>query len=200
MLHTINIKLFFLSITAKIINVRLIIICMDQKFLEIENEYSKFYNTFFKKGVMPNFSTKMGTWSAAVSDYVYSFFKDFSLEKYKSFVDLGSGDGKVVLIASLFTKAQGIEFDEKLFEKSIELQHKLRLNSSFVNSDFLKHDLSKYDIIFINPDKGFIEIESKLINEMKGLLIVYNSIFKPRFLKLKKTYKYEETPISIYSK
>ena len=33
---------------------------------------------------------------------IYDFFVKIKLERYKNFIDLGSGDGKVVLIASLF--------------------------------------------------------------------------------------------------
>ena len=116
-------------------------------------------------------------------------------------IDLGSGDGKVVLIASLFTKATGIEYDKELVKKSAEIRDKLGLKCDFIRGDFLKHDLSKYDVIFINPDKGFHKgTEDKLLKELKGKLIVYNFVFAPRFLKKGKTYWLEQVPVTVYTK
>ena len=67
----------------------------------------------------------------------------------------------------------------------------------------MNHDLSKYDFIYINPDKGFDQgLENKLLKEMKkdALLVVYNIIFKPRFLEKGKTYWFSELPIVIYTR
>lgn len=173
----------------------------DKLFENIKQEYDVFYKSFLKKGKIPYYETEKGTWGISVADYIYDFFKKIDLKKYKNFLDLGSGDGKVVLIASLFTKATGIEHDKKLFNKSIKIKDKLKLKANFIQEDFLKHDLTKYNIIFINPDKGFHQgIEDKLLKELKGILIVYNFIYQPRFLKKGKTYLFEQTPITIYSK
>lgn len=171
------------------------------KFENIKQEYDTFYKSFLKKGKIPYHETEKGTWGISVAEYLYEFFKQINLKKYKNFLDLGSGDGKVVLIASLFTKATGIEYDKKLFEKSIEIRDKLKLNANFIQGDFLKQNLTKYNVIFINPDKGFHnETETKLLEELKGILIVYNFIYHPRFLKKGKTYQFEQTPITIYTK
>jgi len=117
---------------------------------------------------------------------------------------LGSGDGKVVLIASLFgVKATGIEFDKDLIDVSVKIRDELNLSADFIQGDFLKQDLSRYDIIFINPDKGFkLKLENKLIKEMKSTakLFVYNNIFLPNILKKGKTYWFEQVPIISYSK
>jgi len=83
-------------------------------------------------------------------------------------LDLGSGDGKIVLIASLFTKsAAGIEFDEELVKKGIEIRDKLGLKCDLICADYMEHDFSQYDILFINPDKSFHHgLEEKLLREM----------------------------------
>ncbi|TKJ17872.1 hypothetical protein CEE44_05115 [Candidatus Woesearchaeota archaeon B3_Woes] len=170
-------------------------------FENIKQEYDTFYKSFLKKGKIPYYETEKGVWGISVAEYLYKFFKEINLKKYKNFLDLGSGDGKVVLIASLFTKATGIEYDKKLSEKSIKIRDKLKLNANFIQGDFLKENLSKYDIIFINPDKGFHnETETKLLEELKGILIVYNFIYHPRFLQKGKTYQFDQTPITIYTK
>jgi len=174
---------------------------MNEKFEEIKKAYDEFYKSLLKQGKLTYRDTEMGIWGVCVAEYVYEFFKKINLKKYKNFIDLGSGDGKVVLIASLFTKATGIEFDKELVEKSIKIRDKLKLKCNFVQGDFLKHDLTKYDIIFVNPDKGFDKgLEKKLLKELKGKLAVYNIVFHPRFLKKGKTYMFEQTPVVVYSK
>jgi len=109
----------------------------------------------------------------------------------------------VVLIASLFTNATGIEFDKKLVNVGEKIRDELKLKATFIQGDFLKEDVSKYDFIFINPDKGFEnKLEEKLLKEMnpKAKLVVYNNIFLPRFLKKGKTYWFEGIPAIVYRK
>jgi len=147
--------------------------------------------------------TEKGFWGASITEHLYEFFKKINLQNYKNFLDLGSGDGKVVLIASLFgLKATGIEFDNDLIKKSKKIRDELKLKADFIQSDFLKHDISQYSVIFVNPDKGFERgLEDKLIKNMnpKAKLIVYNQIFLPRFLKKGKTYWFDQVPITIYT-
>jgi len=145
--------------------------------------------------------TTKGFWGAAITEHIYEFFKKIKLSEYKNFLDLGSGDGKVVLIASLFgVKATGIEIDNDLIKTSLKIRDKLKLKASFVKDDFLKYDLSKYDVIFINPDKGFEKgLEDKLLKELKGRLYVYNQIFLPRFLKKGRTFWFDGVPVIKYT-
>lgn len=175
-----------------------------EKFRLLKQKYQEFYNSFYKKGSIPLGDTEKGIWGAAITDHIYEFFTKINLEKYKTFIDLGSGDGKVVLIASLFgVKAAGIEFDKDLIEISIKIRDELGLSGDFIQGDFLKQDLSKYDIIFINPDKGFAyKLENKLLKEMKpnAKLFVYNDIFLPKILKKENTCWFEQVPIISYSK
>ena len=131
-------------------------------------------------------------------------FVKIKLNECKSFLDLGSGDGKVVLIASLFCKnVVGIEFDSKLVKVGEKIQKELELDAEFVCGDFFKHDWSKYDVIFINPDQGMHKgVEDKLLKEMHkdAKLFVYNNIFLPRFLKKGKTYWFDGIPVIVYTK
>lgn len=179
----------------------------EELFNKIKAEYDDYYKSFLKQGKIPVWDTKVGIFGASVSDFVYEFFKKIKLSGYKNFLDLGSGDGKVVLIASLFTKSTGIEFDKELVDKSNEIKEKIGLKADFglktefICGDFLKQDLGKYDFIFINPDKGFDKgLEEKLLKEMKGKLFVYNFVFAPRLLKKGKTYWFGQTPITVYTK
>ena len=174
---------------------------MIKQFNLIKQEYDNFYKSLLRQGKVPVRDTEKGIWGTAIADNVFNFFKKIRLSKYKKFIDLGSGDGKVVLIASLFTDATGIEFDKELHKKALEIKNKLKLRAKFIKGDYLKVDLSKYDIIFINPDKGFHKgVEDKLLKELKGKLFVYNNIFLPRFLKKGKSYWFDETPVISYTR
>ena len=77
---------------------------MHKQFAEIKKEYDDFYKSFLRKGKLPLWSTEQGFFGGVIADEVYEAFKKIKLDKNTSFIDLGSGDGKVVLIASLFCK------------------------------------------------------------------------------------------------
>ena len=174
------------------------------KFRLISEKYQKYYyKEFYSKGKGTVFDTEVGIWGPAGTQDAYDLFVKLKLQNYKHFLDLGSGDGKIVLVASLFTKSTRIEFDKKLNDLGIKIRDELKLKAELIQGDFLKLDLSKYDFIFINPDKGFEnKLEEKLLKEMnpKARLIVYNNIFLPRFLKKGKTYWFEGIPVISYTK
>ena len=110
---------------------------------EIKKEYDSFYKELLRNGRLPLGSTGSGFWGSVIADEVYPAFKRIGLGQ-KTFIDLGSGDGKAVLIASLFCKrAVGIEMDNGLFQKSLEMQIKLNVpNAIFFNNDFYEHSVS----------------------------------------------------------
>ena len=175
----------------------------DIAFNQIKSEYDNFYRAILKKGRLPMWSTSKGFWNAAVTDEVYEAFKKIGLSKFKNFLDIGSGDGKVVLLASLFCKnAEGVEIDKFLHSKAVEMQNKLGLrNATFHNKDFFQHNLSDYDILFISPDVPFERgLEKKLLKEMNGKLIHYGHHFHPRLLKKEESFLINGTLVSIYSK
>jgi len=174
-----------------------------RKFKKIKEEYDIFYKELLKDGKLPLWSTELGFWNAAISKEVYEAFKKLNLQKYKRFIDLGSGDGKITLIASLFCKqAEGIEIDDELIGKSLEMQKKLKIkNAIFHHNDFSNHQISDYDAIFINPDKPIERIlEKKLLNELNGKLIVHGHHFHPSNLKKEESFTVDNMLISVYSR
>jgi hypothetical protein len=174
---------------------------IEKKFLEIKQAYKEYYNSILGKGKLLVWDTDKGIWGFTNADDAFEFFKKIELQKYKNFLDLGSGDGIVVSIAGLFTNATGIEFDKQLHEKAAAMKDKLKINCNLICNDYMNYDFSKYDIIFINPDKGFHHgLEDKLLKELKGILFVHQQIFQPRFLKKGKTYWMGQTPIISYTK
>jgi len=98
--------------------------------------------------------------------------------------DLGSGDGIVVAIASLFTQATGYEIDEWLYQKSIEFWHSLNLSkATFLRADFLRADLRGHDLLYLYPDKPFYELEERLLTTWGGRLLVNGPHFPPRYFR-----------------
>ncbi len=173
---------------------------MEEKFRQIKKEYDIFHRELLRKGQLPMGDTAVGFWGAAVPDGIFELFKEIKLQNFKNFIDLGSGDGRVVLIASLFTNAAGIEYDGDLHKKAAEIRDRLGLKAELMQGDFMQHDLSKQDIIFINPDKSFNKgLERKLKKELKGILIVYNVVYHPSTLKKEKIYWMRQVPATVYT-
>ena len=175
----------------------------DALFSLIKIDYDNFYKAIMRKGRLPMWSTQKGFWSASIADEVYESFKKIKLNKFKRFLDLGSGDGKVTLIASLFCKsAEGIEIDRFLHSKAVDAQNTFGLkNVKFHNKDFFEHSLADYDVLFISPDVPFERgLEKKLLNEMKGKLIHYGHHFHPKSLRKEDSFLVNGTLVSIYTK
>ena len=174
----------------------------DLAFRKIKQEYDDFYRHLMKKGKLPMWSTSKGFWNASIAGEVHEAFKKLKLNKFKNFLDIGSGDGKVVLIASLFCRnAEGIEIDKFLHNKAVEIKNKFNIsNATLHNADFFKHDFSKYDVLFLAPDAPLERgLENKLLNEMKGKLIHYGHHFQPKFLKKEKDFLVNGSLVSVYS-
>lgn len=154
---------------------------LTEKFNEIKNKYKEFERQLMQQGKLPMWDTGLGFWNGANCDEVFELFKKLNLYKYRHLIDLGSGDGRVVLIAGLFTKATGIEVDKKLVGKAEEIKSILGIkNADFINKNFFEHNISGHDIVFVNPDMPMHRgLENKLLKELKGKLIVYGHHFHP---------------------
>jgi predicted O-methyltransferase YrrM len=142
--------------------------------------------------------TELGYWAASDPQQLFELFQQLHLEKYKNFLDLGSGDGIVVAVASLFTSAAGIEIDAKLHKDALDIKKKLGLDYSLKCSDYLDENLSGYDFIFINPDNYFYKLEKNLVETFKGTLVVTDNIFRPLTLKPAKDVSVRGIIFSVY--
>ncbi|MGD8502910.1 MAG: hypothetical protein PVG64_09240 [Syntrophobacterales bacterium] len=152
-------------------------------FKRVEEIYQRFYEALQLDGMLPYRSTESGMWAVSDAREVYHAFSHFQLGQYHHMADLGSGDGKVALIGSLFTRVTGYETDEVLYNKSVEIRDELGLsNASFQLRDYLLADLSSYDILYLYPDKPFYDLEEKLRSVWQGHLIVNGPHFPPRHL------------------
>ena len=174
-----------------------------QLFAQIKKEYDDFYRSLLRKGKLPLWSTGKGFFGGVVADEIYEAFKRINLHKHKSFIDLGSGDGKVVLTAALFCKrAVGVEIDENLFNKSLEMQRKLYIpNAIFHNNDFYDHNRSEFDIVFVYPDSPMHRgMEKKLLNELRGKLLHYGYHFHPQNLQVEDKFLVNGNLFTVYTR
>jgi len=169
---------------------------------KIKNEYDTFYKSLLRNGLLPFGSTEKGFWGNVPADDLYEAFKQFGLDKHKTFIDIGSGDGKVVMIASLFcNRAVGIEVDDNLFKKSLEMQKNLKIkNAIFFNNDLNEHSIAGFDTVFIYPDEPMYRgLEKKLLNELTGKLIHFGHHFHPENLRKQNDFNVNGNLVTIYT-
>ena len=152
----------------------------DATFRRIEEVY-RGTNLICKSTEQPEYkSTESGMWAASNPVEVYRAFSHFQLAQYQHMADLGSGDGRVSLIGSLFTRATGYETDEELYAKSLKIRDTLRIkNARFIRQDYLDVDLNPYSMLYLYPDKPFYPLEDKLKDGWQGHLLVHGPHFPP---------------------
>lgn len=171
---------------------------MDQgKFSGIQQHYTRRRSRLILAGASQR-STRLGYWAMSNPLHIHELFKKIGLERFGRFVDLGSGDGIVVAVASLFTRSAGIEVDEELHNAAEEMKEKLGLECDFRNADYLDEDLSHYDIIFINPDNYFYRLEKNLAENFRGTVVITDNIFRPLTLTPEKSLSVMGISYSIY--
>lgn len=173
---------------------------MLHKYRRIKKEYEAFRDDLLKSGRLPIKDTGVGFWAISYMDDLWFLFEKIGLSKYKSFVDLGSGDGRVAVIASLFTKAAGIEYDTELHEKAEEIKKKVGSSATLLHKNYMSYDLRGHDIVFLNPDQRLHTIEPKLQSELRGPLVLYGPDFHPQGLKKVKKFMCHSSPVTIYSR
>lgn len=169
----------------------------------IKESYDLFYKDLLRQGKLPLKDTGVGYWGISAADEIFALFNKINLHHYNHFLDLGAGDFKVVLIASLFTKATGIEYDSWLVGNAHSIRSRLAhipaVNKAvFIQGNFMEHSLEHYDIVFWHPDQKHFALDTKLKQELKGELIVHGPHFHPDGLKLKEVHAINGTPMVVY--
>jgi ribosomal protein L11 methylase PrmA len=112
---------------------------------------------------------------------IVSFAKKYSKKKNPKAIDLGSGNGKIILALSKSgIKSKGFEINPFLLwltKLKIKLmKSKLKNQVSVSQRNFMLEDLSKYDIITIfQTNKMMKKLEGKLQKELKkGSIVISN--------------------------
>ena len=144
--------------------------------------------------------TEKGIFGVSDLKRVQDFFEQINL-KSGTFLDLGSGDGRVTILASLqCDKAIGIEFDELLVKKSLKHAKKLDSKAEFLCQDYEDYDFSNVDVLFSYADHAFSQnFVEKLVKEFKGTLYIYEGVFFPNGITKGKTIWADQTPIMSYT-
>jgi hypothetical protein len=109
----------------------------------------------------------------------------------KTFADLGSGDGRIVIWASkFFNKSIGIELSETRHLEAINIKSKLPNNNNIFlyNDDILNYNYSDLDVIYISsllfPEHLMEKLSIKILNEVKENTLIFSS----RLLKINNFY------------
>jgi len=178
------------------------------EFHRINNTYSNFERFMLKNGRMMSKETEHGYWGTTPLKDLITLFEALDLDKAKNFCDLGSGDGRIALTASLFNvkKVIGIESDPWLHRVSNHMKNHIDIDHfwkvKFRNDNFEKHNIKGYDYVYMSPDQPFHRgTEKKLKNEMgKGKLIVHSYEFLPESLKLLQTFSLNGEKFSVFCK
>jgi predicted O-methyltransferase YrrM len=168
-----------------------------ERFNKIKDTYKKRRSRLILSGKSQH-PTSHGYWAASNPDHVFELFRKLKLDTYSHFLDLGSGDGIVTAIASIFTTATGIEIDAGLHKAAVDIRNRLDLTHELKSMDYLEEDLSKYDIIFINPDNYFYKLEKNIVEQFKGALVITDNIFRPLTLTPKRKVSVRGTSYSIF--
>ncbi len=145
----------------------------DAEFARIESHYRERYRRLDLSGEGCYRLTCLGAWAASVPKHVYYFFRELGLERRQLLIDLGSGDGLVACIASLFTRVVGIEIDRCLCHTAKEAIGELGLGErvAVVCGDYLTQQIQRADCLYVYPDKPLNELEN-LLNGWRGELLV----------------------------
>lgn len=146
-------------------------------------------------------ATSLGMWACSDTGEVAKLFEQIGLEDYQHLADIGSGDGRVVLVASLFTRATGIEVDPELIDLGRQVARELNLSrAGFLKGDARQADLSPYDLLYIYPDKPLDWLEDLLPAGWRGRLLVYGPYFKPGRMKFLGSYYAGSTHCTLWEK
>ncbi|MCF8035008.1 MAG: protein-L-isoaspartate O-methyltransferase [Desulfarculaceae bacterium] len=138
--------------------------------------------------------TPAGMWTCSQTHEVHQLLSNLDLSPYRHLADLGSGDGRVVLLASLFLPATGLEADPELVAASQKMAAGLGLSQArFFCADCRQADLSPYDLMFIYPDKPLDWLVERLPPDWPGSLLVYGPYFQPSGLRHLRTLYAGET-------
>ncbi len=133
-------------------------------------------------------------------DKVLDIMIEFAqLQPGEKAVDLGSGDGRVLIaLAKTGAEAHGFEIERKLVKRSKENITEAQMEDlAFTHQQsFWKADLSEYDVIFVYGMRHVMKrLEKKLEKELKpGARVISNAFEFPEWIESKKqghVYLYE---------
>lgn len=107
---------------------------------------------------------------------------EVDLPKEINFIDIGSGDGRMVLwAAKKGYRAEGIEFNPflTLFSRFLLLINGVRKNAKILNKNFNEHDFSKYNLVYLYIFSEHMDkIKNQLFNDLQSGAVIITNTFK----------------------
>lgn len=170
-----------------------------QEFERIKQAFTQKDGEGLQGGSLPMRSTERGFWGTSNLDDVYEFFVQKSFPEDTRFLDLGAGDGRVVLVADLFVQAAGVEFDEDLVDEGKEIAQSLGRDVDLIADDMRNVDFGEYDVLYSYADQRWEFVKHKLLRELSGELYLYHDTYHPRFLEKGKTTWVGQIPVFKYT-
>lgn len=150
-------------------------------------------------GPPPYRMTGLGAWASSRPAHLYYFFRRVNLSGFKLLIDLGSGDGTAALIASLFTRAVGLESEPELVAAAARSARDLRIDDRvrFICADFFTQRIEEADCLFIYPDKPVYALEDRL-QGWSGTLLIYGPHFPPLRMIPNSRFKCGKETLAVY--
>jgi 2-polyprenyl-3-methyl-5-hydroxy-6-metoxy-1,4-benzoquinol methylase len=171
---------------------------MQEQFEQIKSYFKKKDQDMIRLGKLPMRSTEKGFWGVSNLDDVKDFFEQKQFSSDATFMDLGCGDGRVVLVASLYVNASGIEYDKELVQDAQAAAKELDMDIKCIQGDFKDTDFSQYDILYSYADQNWNKFKEKLQEELTGELYCYHDTYHPDFLEKQKITWVGQIPIFGY--
>ncbi len=175
------------------------------KFTRLKDYFDRLDMRLIEKKGLSVFATSHGIYGSSSLFDVLELFKRMDLGRRASFIDLGSGDGRIALLAALFTQSAGMEGDEELHALASAAKEELIADipelarCALSRTDYMGETLSRFDTLFIYADHNWPEeFQRKLLEECKGVLISQHNIFRPDKLRKGRTYWVEQIPFVSY--
>lgn len=169
---------------------------------DVMSAYDQWYRELLSQGKLPLRSTSKGFWGPTPTSSLLDLMHILKIGRFTSFCDLGSGDGKVVLLAALAgIHAEGVECDEDLHTTAVRMKQKFWIsNATFHLKDYYKHSIAPYDIVFLSPDQSpHRGLTDKLTKELSGHLVVVGEHFQPMHLKKEVAFTLSDLAVTHYT-
>jgi protein-L-isoaspartate O-methyltransferase len=172
----------------------------EKRFLAIKEYFAALDAKKEKKEEKLVFETEKGIFGTSNVQDIYDWLTSLELSEDIVFLDLGSGDGRVAIVADLFCTTKGIEYDAELVEASKKHAKALESTAELVQGDYTDIDYNDAQIVFCYADHEFSkELVTKLKEQFSGTLYVYQGTFFPNNATKGKTTWIGQTPILTYT-
>jgi len=179
-----------------------------ERFSMIERYYSALDLERRKKGNPSYEDTAHGIWGSSDLRKCFDLFMRISLSEKNRLLDLGSGDGRIAMVAALFCGSSGVEGDASLHAVALRAKRELiaRIPSlercELVLGDYTAIDSSRlavFDTFFIFADHSWPkDFETCIASCCVGNLYSYANIFSPSSLTKGPTIWLDQTPVVVY--